>query len=161
MGWREYADLYCAGRHRLKVRPPVSALPAAVLVCSLAASGLVACSVNDHDLPLHNLEPLQGAALIGTLLMDGDCLFVVADDGTTYGVAWPSGRTTWDPASQVLRVGQDEARVGDRLAVGGVGRDVSGELMRSIDWAQRPMDECLGDRLWLAIGLTTDLSDFE
>lgn len=164
MGWSKHANLHYAGRHRLSDGRPGTALPAVLILCAIVCPVLAACSVDGPDLLRYNLgplQPLQGAMLVGTLDADGDCLFVVADDGTIWSVAWPNGRTTWDPARRLLRVGQDEAQVGDRIGVGGAGRNASDELVQSIDWAQSPKPECVGDRLWLAGAMTTDPSNFE
>ena len=120
-----------------------------------------ACAQSQPDLALHTLEVLQGAALLGQLTEEDGCLFVIDDRGTRYGMAWPSGRTEWDPATQVIIVGEDAAHVGDRVGVGGVAREPTSEVVGQIDWEQPPSNECLGEKLWLAFGITTDLSNLE
>lgn len=88
-------------------------------------------------------------------------MVVATDEGVTFGVAWPSGRTEWDPVTGVIRVNEDTATIGDRVGVGGAAYDVDPERIGDFDWAHPPELECLGDRFWLAMGITTDLSGLE
>lgn len=60
------------------------------------------------------------AALEGVLTLEGDCLLVVADDGTHVVAAFPS-HFVWDDDTQTLTGEGFSAAVGDRVTLGGGG----------------------------------------
>jgi hypothetical protein len=85
------------------------------------------------------------AVTSGRLVVDGRCLLV-----GTYLVVWPANRTEWDPVTGTIRSGGIEARVGDRVAVGG--GDGGGPLLppavEAIPWRRAPASECLRHEVW-------------
>lgn len=60
------------------------------------------------------------AALEGVLTLEGDCLLVVADDGSHVVAAFPS-HFVWDEDTRTLTGEGFSAAVGDRVTLGGGG----------------------------------------
>ena len=117
---------------------------------TLGALGVLgACSSLDTrppHLPLHD-RPIMNSVLIpGELTRQDQCLFLLSDDGTTYGVAWPADRTTWEAGANRLVVGMLAAAPGDHVELGAAHEDDLGDLIVA------PRPECMGDSFVYAGG---------
>lgn len=117
-----------------------------VLACLVACAGPIVPADPPH-LALYEPVPLPFIEVAGTLTRAGDCLFLDADDGTRYGLAWPAGHTTWESATGRLFVGDQHSSTGDRVSLSGAAVDPAGA---GIVLVEPPRAECLGDALFFA-----------
>ena len=113
---------------------------------------LGACSSLDArppHLPLHDRSIMNSVLISGELTRHGQCLFLASDDGSTYGVAWPADRTTWDAGANRLVVGKLAAAPGDHVELGAAHEDDLDGL------AVAPLPECMGDSFIYAGGFAS------
>ena len=90
--------------------------------------------------------------------MVGRCLLLVARDGTTYGLAWPSGRTEWDVIAEEIAMDEARAGIGEDVWIGGGPAAVTATNLNDPrwEWVQPPRVECLGEQVWIASSISTE-----
>ena len=118
---------------------PISPSPSA----GLSPGSPLAVPVN-VSVAIHPNVATNDALVIGTIEVEGACLFIVTPDGLRLGVAWPAG-TTWNPFRTSITVRGQEAIAGEDVEIGGGSADVTSENIASTPWIVRPLPECLGD----------------
>lgn len=121
--------------------------------CAVATIALMLAGCTGADLALYPPGPVPGALLVGELTMESSCLFVVADDGTKYGLVWPAGITAWHSISSTIEVAGSSAAVGERVTVGGGPYDITPKNIEDYPWVRAPSPECLGDQLFFVASL--------
>jgi hypothetical protein len=123
------------------------------LCACLWLAACTAASPDPGDLPLYQPRPIPSGILVGELAAEGDCVFLDADDGTRYGIAWPAGRTSWDEEAGVVAIDDSSIRIGDRVELGGGAYDLS--RGRDYGFERQPTAECLGDMFFFAVSIST------
>ncbi len=122
-----------------------------ITAMSLAALGVLgACSNLDArppHLPLHHRSLMNSVLIPGVLTRQGECLFFSSDEGTTYGVAWPADRTTWDAEANRLVVGELAAVPNEHVELGAAHEENLEGLIVA------PLPECMGDSFIYAGGI--------
>jgi hypothetical protein len=96
------------------------------------------------SLPIHPNPYTPSALFVGTLEVDGRCLFLIAEDGRRLGVAWRVG-TLWNASRRSITVMGVEARAGETVHLGGGYYDIGPEDIDGTPWVNAPLPECLGD----------------
>jgi len=109
-------------------------------------------------LALYPPQATHDALADGRLVMSGACLFLVATDGTRYGLAWPAQQTHWDQAGSEIVVNDSRAAIGDEVWIGGGPTEVTPQSRHASQWAwvEAPRVECLGDEFWIVSSLSTE-----
>lgn len=130
-----------------------AALGLALSACATAPEGVPA-----PHLALYPTRATHDALVDGRLLTVGSCLFLVARDGTTYGLAWPSGRAQWDPVASAIVMDDARAGIGQDVWIGGGPADVTAQNLNDPrwEWVQPPRVECLGEQFWIASSISTE-----
>lgn len=110
------------------------------------------------DLALYPSGPTHDALINGRLITTGRCLLLVTPDGTTWGLAWPAGRTRWDEERSQVIVDDSGAGVGDDVWIGGGPATVTAGTVGDPrwEWIEPPRAECLGQEFWVADSVSTD-----
>jgi hypothetical protein len=89
--------------------------------------------------------------LTGTLVREGDCLYVDYDDGLIHIrplVTFSARGTSWDEEEQSVRTSGALLRVGDEVALGGGLREGSGAA--DMEWAVPPDSSCDTTAIWIS-----------
>jgi hypothetical protein len=119
------------------VPPPPDATPAPPQAANPAPS--------EDPLTLYPSSGGMGhqARLIGRLVLEGGCLYVVNPRGQRWIPVFRSPHTRWNAALAAVETNYGETwRVGEIVALGGGGSDAS-------SWSKPPPPGCAGDRFWL------------
>lgn len=96
------------------------------------------------NLAIHPNPATNDALVIGSLRIEGRCLFLITAEGIRLGVAWPAG-TRWNAFNGTLDVKGSEVPLDTPVAVGGGSADITPSNLHEIPWIVAPLQECLGD----------------
>ena len=92
--------------------------------------------------PYAPVEETPSADLTGTLVVEGNCAFVIEPNfDERHVLLLPSGETSWDPDTQILTVFGAALEVGTEVSLGGVG-------VGRADLVQPIAEECLPATAW-------------
>lgn len=151
MGRRYYADLAPRGMGGRRVAA-IAVLALSIFGCrgtpTVHPSEQASPTTSDPpivvELAIHPNAATNDALVVGSLRIEGRCLFIVTDDGTRLGVAWPAG-TRWNPLGGSIVVKGSEVPLDTPVAIGGGSADITPENLHQTPWIVAPRAECLGD----------------
>jgi hypothetical protein len=136
-----------------------AALALALVSC---ASDLTESVPPDEDpgpeLALYPNRATHDALVAGRLTRAGRCVFLVGSDGTTYGLAWPAGRTAWDSVTSEIVLGDARAAIGEEVWIGGGPTALNAQRVSDPrwEWVHPPRADCLGGNFWIASSISTE-----
>lgn len=96
------------------------------------------------SLPIHPNPFAPAALFVGSLEVEGRCLFLRGMDERRIGVAWPVG-TRWDPRRRAITLHGVTAFAGETVHLGGGFYDIGPAEIDRGPWISPPLPECLGD----------------
>lgn len=102
-------------------------------------------------LPPSNLGPAAGA--MGTLEVDGPCLYLRARNGMRTLPLFATFDTRWNRSAGTLEVGTRTFRAGDAVLLGGA---PSEGLPKGVTWVQAPDPKCNTERTFIAHSVDVD-----
>lgn len=104
----------------------------------------------DHPFPVYPYDPVEeipSADLTGTLVVEGDCLFLIEPNfDERFVLLLPLGETSWDADTGILTVFDVPLAVDTEVSLGGVGAGRS-------DLLQPIADNCLPAKSWVVAGV--------
>jgi hypothetical protein len=134
------------------VRPFLCGLLALAIAVGVAACGSGEGPAGGTDLlPRYRGEPNGDTALlVGELIAEGDCLYLVAPGRAVrqerFLPAFPLGSASWNASTQTLVYGTKSYRPGDIVRLGGSGPGPGVQ----VEWEQAPAASCDLSHIWLA-----------